>query len=111
MDSRIVVGVGNIYASEALFLSGISPKRAAGKVSLRRYQKLAECIRQILQQAIKAGGTTLRDFTDSNGNPGYFKQSLRVYGRAGLPCMTCKKPLKEIRLSQRSTVYCSTCQT
>ncbi|MCH7816463.1 MAG: bifunctional DNA-formamidopyrimidine glycosylase/DNA-(apurinic or apyrimidinic site) lyase [Proteobacteria bacterium] len=111
MDSRIVVGVGNIYASEALFLSGISPKRAAGKVSLRRYQKLAECIRQILQQAIKAGGTTLRDFTDSNGNPGYFKQSLRVYGRAGLPCMTCKKPLKEIRLGQRSTVYCSTCQT
>ncbi len=110
MDSHIVVGVGNIYANEALFLAGINPKIAAGKIARQRYQKLAHCIRVILQQAIKLGGTTLKDFTGSDGKPGYFKQELRVYGRGGRPCTSCGQALKEIRLGQRSTVYCSRCQ-
>lgn len=110
MDSHIVVGVGNIYANEALFAAGISPRRAAGRVSLERYRKLVVAIKQVLQQAISAGGTTLRDFTNSEGKPGYFKQSLAVYGRAGEPCRRCQNPLREIRLGGRSTVYCSQCQ-
>ena len=110
MDSRIVVGVGNIYANEALFMAGIAPKRAAGKISQARYLTLANCIQQVLRQAIDVGGTTLRDFTNSSGEPGYFKQSLLVYGRGGLPCVKCQCELKEIRLGQRSTVYCRNCQ-
>ncbi len=110
MDSRIVVGVGNIYASEALFLAGINPKRSAGKISKPRYEKLVLCIKQVLQRAIDAGGTTLRDFTDSDGDPGYFSQSLQVYGRKNQPCNICQRRLKEIRQGQRSTVYCPKCQ-
>lgn len=110
MDSRIVVGVGNIYANEALFLAGISPKRAAGKIALARYATLVECIKQVLARAITVGGTTLRDFTNSSGEPGYFKQSLLVYGRGGMNCTRCTQPLTEIRLGQRSTVYCRHCQ-
>ena len=110
MDSNVVVGVGNIYANEALFLAGINPKRQAGKVSKIRYKKLVQCIRQVLQKAIDVGGTTLRDFTDSNGEPGYFAQSLQVYGRKAQPCNICKTALKEIRQGQRSTVYCPNCQ-
>lgn len=110
MDSHVVVGVGNIYANEALFAAGISPRRAAGRVSLKRYQKLVQAIKQVLQRAIDAGGTTLRDFTNSEGKPGYFKQSLAVYGRAGEPCKECRTPLTEIRLGGRSTVYCRQCQ-
>jgi formamidopyrimidine-DNA glycosylase len=110
MDSHIVVGVGNIYANEALFMAGILPTRQAGKISLVRYQKLAECIRVILQHAIQQGGTTLRDFVNEAGKPGYFKQQLRVYGRKSLPCVHCQQPLKEIRLANRSTVFCSDCQ-
>ena len=110
MDSRIVVGVGNIYANEALFLAGINPRRAAGKISAARYVELAGRVKQVLSQAIKVGGTTLRDFTGSNGDPGYFKQSLNIYGRGGLDCKACGRPLKEIRLGQRSTVYCGHCQ-
>lgn len=110
MDSHIVVGVGNIYANEALFMAGIHPARRAGKISLSRYQKLAECIRVILHQAIGQGGTTLRDFVNEAGKPGYFQQQLNVYGRAGLPCTRCQQILKEIRLSNRSTVFCSNCQ-
>lgn len=110
MDSKVVVGVGNIYANEALFLAGIHPKRAAGKISLKRYRQLVACIKQVLERAIEVGGTTLRDFTDSKGEPGYFKQSLQAYGRGGLPCTVCQLALKEIRLGQRSTVYCSHCQ-
>jgi len=110
MDSHIVVGVGNIYANEALFMAGISPARQAGKVSLARYQQLAECIRVVLQHSIDQGGTTLRDFVNEAGKPGYFKQQLRVYGRAGKPCINCQQPLTEIRLANRSTVYCSACQ-
>jgi len=110
MDSKIVVGVGNIYANEALFMAGINPGRAAGKISSARYANLVECIRQVLTKAIDVGGTTLRDFTDSNGDPGYFSQSLQVYGRKGEACNNCGKTLKEIRLGQRSTVYCPACQ-
>lgn len=110
MDSHILVGVGNIYANEALFMAGILPTRQAGKISLARYQKLAECIREVLQDAITQGGTTLRDFVNENGNPGYFKQQLRVYGRAGLPCLGCQKPLIETRIANRSTVFCRHCQ-
>jgi formamidopyrimidine-DNA glycosylase len=110
MDSHIVVGVGNIYANEALFMAGIQPTRQAGKVSLARYQKLAECIRVVLRQAIEQGGTTLRDFVNEAGKPGYFQQQLKVYGRSGLPCATCQHPLTEIRISNRSTVFCGICQ-
>jgi formamidopyrimidine-DNA glycosylase len=110
MDSKTVVGVGNIYANEALFAAGINPNRSAGRISRQRYQRLAETIRQVLEQAITAGGTTLRDFTNSEGKPGYFKQSLKVYGRAGQPCLQCQTELKETRLGGRSTVYCKTCQ-
>lgn len=111
MDSQVVVGVGNIYANEALFAAGLSPRRKAGTVSLAAYERLVLAIKQILQQAIQQGGTTLRDFVGGDGKPGYFKQSLSVYGRGGEPCVTCHKPLREIRLGQRSTVYCTDCQS
>ena len=110
MDSHIVVGVGNIYANEALFMAGILPSRQAGKISLARYERLAECIRLILQNSIQQGGTTLRDFVNEAGKPGYFKQQLRVYGRKGLPCVDCQHPLNGIRLANRSTVFCHVCQ-
>lgn len=111
MDSHIVVGVGNIYANEALFMAGIHPKRAAGKVSLVRYEKLVQAVKQVLADSIEMGGTTLRDFVGGDGKPGYFQQTLRVYGRGGQPCRRCKTELHEIRLGQRATVFCKTCQT
>lgn len=110
MDAKIVVGVGNIYANEALFAAGIDPRRAAGRVSLRRYELLAAHVKRILASAIERGGTTLRDFVGGDGKPGYFAQELSVYGRANQPCIGCSAPLKEVRLGQRTTVYCSTCQ-
>ncbi len=110
MDSRIVVGVGNIYANEALFISGIRPLSKSGRISLSRYQVLVETIKNVLESAIKQGGTTLRDFVGGDGRPGYFKQQLQVYGRGGLACERCDRPLKEIRLANRSTVYCTGCQ-
>ena len=110
MDNHIVVGVGNIYANESLFKAGINPKRAAGKISKHRYIELTRYIKETLAQAIKQGGTTLKDFTQSDGSPGYFAQELHVYGRSGKPCTQCEAPLKEIRLGQRSTVYCAQCQ-
>ena len=111
MDSKVVVGIGNIYANEALFASGIHPGRSAGKISQKRYQKLCIESKRILEQAILQGGTTLKDFVGGTGKPGYFKQELLVYSRKGLPCTRCHKPLKEIRLGNRSTVYCTQCQT
>lgn len=110
MDSRVLVGVGNIYANEALFKSGIAPTRTAGRISLASYQKLLDNVRVVLQRAIEAGGTTLRDFVDGNGKPGYFQQQLNVYGRGGKACMECGAILREIRLGQRATVYCTRCQ-
>ncbi|MEP1471289.1 MAG: bifunctional DNA-formamidopyrimidine glycosylase/DNA-(apurinic or apyrimidinic site) lyase [Halieaceae bacterium] len=110
MDGKVVVGVGNIYANEALFLSGIRPDRAAGRISLARYEVLAAHVKQVLTSAIDQGGTTLRDFVGGDGKPGYFAQQLFVYGRGGLPCKACGEPLRELRLSQRISVYCVTCQ-
>jgi formamidopyrimidine-DNA glycosylase len=110
MDNHTVVGVGNIYASEALFRSGIRPDRAAGKISSQRYELLCQHIKDVLEAAIQQGGTTLRDFVNGSGEPGYFQQTLSVYGRGGLPCTTCGGILKEIRLGQRSSVFCPRCQ-
>ena len=110
MDNNTVVGVGNIYASEALFRSGIRPDRAAHRISRQRYLVLADHIKDVLAAAIKQGGTTLRDFVNGNGEPGYFQQTLSVYGRGGQECDVCQTALKEIRLGQRSSVYCPSCQ-
>ena len=110
MNSRVVVGVGNIYANEALFLAGIHPKRAAGRLSEQRCRILADSIRRILSEAIEHGGTTLRDFVNETGRPGYFQQMLRVYGRKGEPCHRCQRGIRLIRLGQRSTFYCPRCQ-
>ncbi len=111
MDGRIVVGVGNIYACESLFLAGIHPGRPAGRISLSRYCRLASAIKQTLEQAIACGGTTLRDFRDNDGQPGYFQQQLSVYGRHGEPCPQCNTPIRQIRQAQRTTFYCGRCQT
>ncbi len=110
MDSHVVVGVGNIYANEALYMAAIQPTRYAGTISLAEYEKLAEAIKEILQRAIQQGGTTLRDFVNEAGKPGYFKQQLQVYGRKNQPCFKCNNTLIEVRLSNRSTVFCLVCQ-
>lgn len=110
MDQRVVVGVGNIYAAEALFAAGISPLRAAGKVSRERYARLADEIRTILRYAIERGGTTLRDFISPDGEPGYFELELSAYGRGGEPCPRCGRPLKQASIGQRTTVWCGHCQ-
>lgn len=110
MDQAIVVGVGNIYAAEALFAAGIHPRRKAGSVSRARYGLLADAIRHTLEYAIRRGGTTLRDFISPDGVPGYFEQELYVYGRAGQPCRNCGSTIRSITLGQRSTFYCVSCQ-
>lgn len=110
MDGRVVVGVGNIYANEALFLAGIRPTVRAGRVSLAGYQALAEAVKGVLGRAIEQGGTTLRDFVNPQGQPGYFRQSLFVYGRVGEPCRRCGTRVKGLRLGQRATAYCPKCQ-
>ena len=106
MNSHIVVGIGNIYACEALFMAGIYPKRAAGRISRKKYALLVEVIREVLTDSIAQGGTTLRDFVNGHGEPGYFKQALNVYGQTGEPCISCRVPIREIRQGQRSTFYC-----
>lgn len=110
MDGKVVVGVGNIYASEALFMAGIHPTRPAGRVSLTRYEALARAIRDVLERAIRSGGTTLRDFLGSDGVPGYFAQDLLVYDREGLHCFRCDKPIRRKVIGQRSSFYCPSCQ-
>ncbi|WGG50056.1 bifunctional DNA-formamidopyrimidine glycosylase/DNA-(apurinic or apyrimidinic site) lyase [Rugamonas sp. DEMB1] len=110
MAGDIVVGVGNIYASESLFRAGINPKTAAGRISLARYDKLAQAIRAVLAEAIVQGGSTLRDFISVNGQSGYFQQSYFVYDRAGVPCRVCGAPVRQIKQGQRSTFYCVNCQ-
>jgi formamidopyrimidine-DNA glycosylase len=110
MDQGIVVGVGNIYVAEALFEAGISPLRAAGRISRERYQALAAAVKRILVHAIERGGTTLRDFIDPDGTPGYFEQELQVYGREGEPCRVCRRPLRNAVLGNRASVYCAHCQ-
>ncbi len=111
MNAQIVVGVGNIYASEALFLAGINPRRAAGRVALRRHNLLVDAIKVVLANAIKAGGTTLRDFYGGEGEVGYFRQQLQAYDREGEPCRQCNTPITAIVQGQRSTYYCKHCQT
>ncbi|GAB3736928.1 bifunctional DNA-formamidopyrimidine glycosylase/DNA-(apurinic or apyrimidinic site) lyase [Luteimonas pelagia] len=110
MDQATVVGVGNIYAAEALFLAGISPLRAAGRISRARYEALAAAVKAVLEHAIGRGGTTLRDFLAPDGAPGYFEQELSAYGRGGAPCPRCGRPLRQALVAQRTTVWCPACQ-
>ena len=110
MDNHVVVGVGNIYANESLFRSGIKPQLAAGKLSLPRCEKLVSEIRATLRAAIEKGGSTLRDFVHSDGSSGYFQQEYFVYGRTGEPCRKCGALIKQIKQGQRSSFYCETCQ-
>ncbi|HIC79546.1 MAG TPA: bifunctional DNA-formamidopyrimidine glycosylase/DNA-(apurinic or apyrimidinic site) lyase [Kiloniellaceae bacterium] len=110
MDAKVVVGVGNIYASEALFAAGIHPRRPAGRISLARYDRLSEEIKKILTDAIRQGGTTLRDFQQQDGRPGYFAQQLKVYGRTGEPCPRCQTAIRQVTMGQRSSYYCPQCQ-
>jgi len=110
MNAANVVGVGNIYASESLFRAGIHPCRAAGRIALGRYERLAAAIREVLSSAIEAGGTTLRDFYGGDGEPGYFRHELAVYDRKDEPCLRCARPVSAIILGQRSTYYCKNCQ-
>lgn len=111
MDSHVVVGVGNIYASEALFRSGIRPQTSAGRVSLARFGRLVVEVRRVLAMAIKKGGSTLKDFSRSDGEPGSFQLEYRVYDRAGLPCRVCATPIRRLIQGQRSTFFCPRCQT
>jgi len=110
MDSRVVTGVGNIYASEALFHAGIHPMRSAGRISRARFDRLATSVRSTLQRALAAGGTTLRDFASADGTPGHFQSQCAVYGREGEPCRACGTSIRAIRQGQRSTYYCPACQ-
>jgi formamidopyrimidine-DNA glycosylase len=110
MDATVVVGVGNIYASESLFRAGIHPARAAKRISHNRLVLLAEMIKQVLDEAIKAGGSSISDFVHADGKPGYFSHAFRVYGRQGEMCVSCGEPIKRLIQSGRSTFYCSGCQ-
>jgi formamidopyrimidine-DNA glycosylase len=110
MDGRVVVGVGNIYASEALFMAGIHPARPAGRVSLPRYEALAAATKDVLSRAIRRGGTTLRDFLDPDSNPGYFAQELLAYDREGQACTRCDGTIRKKVIGQRSSYYCPRCQ-
>ncbi len=110
MSSQVVVGVGNIYASEALFRAGIHPARAAGRISAPRYRRLVATIKEVLTEAISQGGTTLRDFVDGEGKPGYFRHELRVYKRSGMACQQCARTIRDVRIGQRSSYYCPGCQ-
>lgn len=110
MDQQVVVGVGNIYASEALFLAGIHPLREAGRITLKRYEKLYAAMIQVLREAIRLGGTTIDDFRNSDGTSGYFQQKLRIYGRKGEPCLNCQTAIRSQMLGGRSTFFCPKCQ-
>ncbi len=110
MNSHVVAGIGNIYANEALFRAGIHPGRAAGRIGRQRIGTLVAAIKDVLRDSIRQGGTTLRDFLNGEGKPGYFQQSLLVYARAGDPCTACGTPIRETRTGQRSTFYCPRCQ-
>lgn len=110
MDHKVVVGVGNIYANESLFRARIHPRTAVGRITRPRYERLAAEVKRTMEEAIEAGGSSLRDFVHSDGARGYFQQQYFVYGRSELPCRECKRPVKVIRLGQRSTFYCPNCQ-
>ena len=110
MDNHVVVGVGNIYANESLFRAGIRPATPAGRISRPRLARLVTAVRDVLAEAIAKGGSTLRDFVDSRGEPGSFQLGYRVYGRAGLPCRVCRTPIRATRLGQRASFHCPRCQ-
>jgi formamidopyrimidine-DNA glycosylase len=110
MNSQLVVGVGNIYASEALFRAGIRPRRAAGRLSRAEFDALAKAVKDVLRDAIRSGGTTLRDYINPEGMPGYFRQKLFVYERSREPCRICRTPIRQLVQGQRSTYYCPGCQ-
>ncbi len=110
MDHRVVVGLGNIYANESLFRAGIHPARSAGDLTRSHYRAVVDSIRTVLNEAIAAGGASLRDFSDESGRPGYFGLELKVYGRAGKPCVVCGAPIETMRIGQRSTFFCRHCQ-
>jgi formamidopyrimidine-DNA glycosylase len=110
MDASVVVGVGNIYASEALFRAGIRPRTAARRLTRPRLERLVAAIREVLSESIAQGGTTLRDFLHSDSQPGYFRQRLFVYGRGGKPCRVCGQSIRSAVLGQRATYWCGTCQ-
>lgn len=110
MNGQVVVGVGNIYASEALFRAGIRPRRAAGRIKRAEFEALAASIKRVLNDAIRSGGTTLRDYVNAEGKPGYFRQRLYVYERSGEPCRKCRTPIRRLTQGQRSTYFCPQCQ-
>lgn len=110
MNSQVVVGVGNIYASEALFHAGIRPRRSAARIKRGEFDALVKSIKQVLRAAIREGGTTLRDYVNPQGMPGYFRQKLFVYERTGEPCRVCKTPVRHLVQGQRSTYFCPSCQ-
>ena len=110
MDNKVVVGVGNIYANESLFSARIHPTRAAGSIKHQEWVLLVDEIKQVLATAIKQGGTTLKDFAQADGKPGYFAQELQMYGKAGQPCPCCAEPIEEQKIGQRNTFFCSECQ-
>jgi formamidopyrimidine-DNA glycosylase len=110
MDQRVVVGVGNIYASEALHRAGVDPRRAAGRVSVAKLERVVMAVREVLHEAIRHGGTTLRDYVNADGAPGYFSQDLLVYERAGQPCRRCGGAIRQLVQGQRSTYFCPACQ-
>jgi formamidopyrimidine-DNA glycosylase len=110
MNSRVVVGVGNIYANEALFRARIHPARAAGRISRERLALLVDRVREVLREAVERGGTTLRDFVDTDGKPGYFKLELGVYDREGMPCKSCGTPIRRVVIGQRAAFFCARCQ-
>ena len=111
MDQRVVVGVGNIYASEALFRAGVRPRRAAGRLTRAQWRRVVEAVREVLGEAIRLGGTTLRDYVGTDGAPGYFRQALYVYDRVGEPCRRCATPIRHLVQGQRSTYFCPRCQS
>lgn len=110
MDNAVLVGVGNIYATEALFRAGVRPTRPAGRVTLKEWAVLLKEIRSVLEAAIRSGGSTLRDFTSGDGKPGYFAQTLQAYGHAGEPCVLCETEIRETRIGGRASAYCPACQ-
>ncbi len=111
LNGRILAGIGNIYANEALFETGIDPRRPAGGLSLARYRRLAQAVRATLNRALRAGGTTLRDFQRADGRPGHFQLALAVYGREGKPCRRCRWPIRAVKLGQRRAFFCPHCQS
>ena len=111
MNQKNVVGIGNIYASESLFLSNVSPLKTSHKITINECKKIVSSSKKVLNSAIKVGGTTLKDFYSADGSPGYFKIKLNVYGRDGQKCKNCEQEIKKVTINQRATFYCSNCQS